>query len=195
MGKFLPGMAALLMLLLLVSYSHSDTTLISPKPEAVQEWMESHSQPNAKQKITKLRFYFHDVVSGKNPTSVTVAQWNSSATTPTLFGLVNVMDDPLTEGPRRDSKLVGWARGMYTSASIENLGLLMTLSFVFRDEHGSTITVVGHNQILNKYREMPVVGGSGLYRLARGLVTARTVWLNVTTKDAVVEYNAVLLHY
>ena len=44
-------------------------------------------------------------------------------------------------------------------------------------------------------REMPIVGGSGFFRFARGYAQARTHVYNAKTGDAVVEYNVYVLHY
>ena len=46
-------------------------------PKAVEEWFEKIQ--HAKQKLTKFHFYYHDVVSGKNPTAITIAQPNTTA--------------------------------------------------------------------------------------------------------------------
>ncbi|XP_051146950.1 dirigent protein 22-like [Andrographis paniculata] len=169
------------------------TTLISPRPEAVEKWLGSVPTAGPK-KISKLRFYFHNRWSSKKPTVVGVAEANSSAASPTGFGQVVVMDNPMTEGPEPDSKMVGWARGIYASTAMEEIGLLLVTSFVFNDRDGSTISVVGHNRILQKYREMPVVGGTGRFRLAQGVLTVRTLWFNTITNNAVVECNLMLLH-
>lgn len=164
-------------------------------PEAVEKWFTNI--PYAKEKLTKLHFYFHDTVSGNNITSYSVAQSNMTFKSPTLFGLVSVADDPLREGPEPDSKILGRAQGIYSSASLEEFGLLMTLNFVFTDGkfNGSTLSVFGHNPVFDKYREMSIVGGSGVFRLARGIATAQTVWYNLTTNNAVVEYTLMVLHY
>ncbi|KAL7118561.1 hypothetical protein ACP275_02G010300 [Erythranthe tilingii] len=189
-------------LILLLSFSVSGlvvTTIAKPVngegPEAVEQWFKDF--PNAKEKTTKLHFYFHDIVAGDNPSAITVAKPNSTVVSPTNFGLVRVMDNQLTVGPEPDSKIIGRAQGIYASASMEEFGLLMTLNYVFTDGkyNGSTLTIVGHNPILNEYREMPIVGGSGVFRLARGVATAQTVWFNLTSQDAIVEYDVIVLHY
>lgn len=162
-------------------------------PEAVQEWFKNF--PNAKEKLINLHFYFHDTVSGKNPTSIAVAKANITSKSPTFFGLINMMDNPLTVGPEPKSKIIGRANGIYGFASFEEVGLLMTLNLVFTegDYKGSTLSVLGHNPILHKYRELPIVGGSGLFRLARGIATAQTT--SFSGMDAVVEYNVMVLYY
>ncbi|CAK9162076.1 unnamed protein product [Ilex paraguariensis] len=166
---------------------------IAEGPKAVEEWFSKHR--HKKEKVTKLHFYFHDTPSGKNPTVLQVAQANGSSTSPTLFGLVFIADDPLTVGPEPNSTLVGRAQGMYSSASLEDIGLAMNLNFVFTAGkfNGSTFSLVGRNQIFHEYREMAIVGGTGVFRLARGIATAKTFTFNTTSGDAVVEYNVMHL--
>ncbi|XP_049400792.1 dirigent protein 22-like [Solanum stenotomum] len=164
-------------------------------PNAVEKWFDK--LPHAKQKVTKFHFYFHDIVSGKNPSAITIAQSNMTAKSPTFFGSVAMIDDPLTVGPEPNSTIVGRAQGIYGSADQNEAGLLMTYNIVFTTGkyNGSTLSVLGRNPVFNKYREMPIVGGSGVFRLAQGIATAKTYWFNLTSGDAVVEYNVMVLHY
>ncbi|XP_058191106.1 dirigent protein 23-like [Rhododendron vialii] len=168
---------------------------VDESPQAVEKWFQSLSM--MKEKVTKLHFYFRDQVSGKNPTAVRVAQANSTFQSPTLFGLITVIDDALTVGPEPNSPIVGRAQGTYTSAGLEELGLLMSLNFVFTsgEYKGSTLSILGRNPVFNLYRELPIVGGSGVFRLARGIATAKTYTFNTTSGDAIVEYNVIVLHY
>uniref|UniRef100_M1C4L9 Dirigent protein n=2 Tax=Solanum tuberosum TaxID=4113 RepID=M1C4L9_SOLTU len=158
-------------------------------PKAVEKWFKK--LPYAKQKVTKFHFYFHDITSGKNPTAVPIIKSKS----PTFFGYVAMIDDPLTVGPEVNSTLVGRAQGIYGGAGQKEAALLMTLNFVFTTGkyNGSTLSVLGRNPAFHKYREMPIVGGSGVFRLAQGIATAKTYWMNAT--DAIVEYNVIVLHY
>ncbi|XP_073131168.1 dirigent protein 22-like [Henckelia pumila] len=182
---------------LIISIPFSPVHSYTPKdPKSVEKWFDN--LPVSKQKLTKLRFFYHDNVSGKNPSTVPVAQPNTSTfQSQTNFGQVEVIDGPLTVGPEPGSKIVGRAQGIYTFASLEEIGLLMSFNFVFTNGkfNGSTLSVLGHNPVFHKYREMPVVGGSGVFRLARGIATTRTVWFNATTVDAVAEYHVIVLHY
>ncbi|KAK4724539.1 hypothetical protein R3W88_027318 [Solanum pinnatisectum] len=164
-------------------------------PKAVEKWFKK--LPHAKQKVTKFHFYFHDIVSGKNPTAVQIAQANMTTKSPTFFGFVAMADDPLTVGPEPNSTIVGRAQGIYGAADQNESGLLMTLNFVFTTGkyNGSTLSVLGRNLVFHKYREMPIVGGSGVFRLAQGIATAKTYWINMTSGDAIVEYNVMVLHY
>ncbi|RZS20534.1 hypothetical protein BHM03_00053061 [Ensete ventricosum] len=147
-----------------------------------------------REKLSHLRFYWHDVVSGPDPTAVPVAQaTNASASG---FGTVVIIDDPMTVGPELSSRLVGRAQGFYALAAKEEAALLMAmnLAFVEGKYNGSTIAVLGRNAVFSGVREMPVVGGSGLFRLARGYAQARTYSFDNRTHDAVVEYNVFLAH-
>ncbi|XP_062015609.1 dirigent protein 22-like [Rosa rugosa] len=148
-----------------------------------------------KEKLSHFKLYWHDIVSGKNPSSIGVVK--SPVNSSTLFGFVSMIDDPLTEKPELSSKLLGRAQGFYASASQQEVGLLMAMNFHFIQGkyNGSTITVLGRNPVFNKVREMPVIGGSGLFRFARGYVEARTHTFTASTGDAIVEYNAYVLHY
>ncbi|KAK4268507.1 hypothetical protein QN277_025157 [Acacia crassicarpa] len=148
-----------------------------------------------KQKLSHFRFYWHDILSGRNPTSVPVVQSPMNSTT--FFGSVNMLDNPITLGPELSSKLVGRAQGFYSSACQSEVVLLMAMNFEFIEGkyNGSTITVLGRNPVFHKVREMPVIGGSGLFRFARGYVEARTHWFSATTGDATVEYNVYVWHY
>ena len=95
------------------------------------------------------------------------------------------------------SKMVGRAQGFYAQASQQDTGLLMAMNFAFIEGkyNGSTVTVLGRNQVFSTVREMPVIGGSGLFRFARGYVQARTHKVDLITGDATVEYNVYVFHY
>ncbi|OAY37202.1 dirigent protein 23 [Manihot esculenta] len=149
-----------------------------------------------KETVTNLQFYFHDTVSGKNPSAIKVAQSTDTERSPTLFGAIMMADDPLTQGPDPKSKLVGRAQGLYGSAGQSELCLLMAMNFAFTDGtyDGSSISLLGKNSAMSPVREMPIVGGTGIFRLARGYAIAKTHWLDITTGDAIVGYNVTVVH-
>ncbi|PRQ35569.1 putative plant disease resistance response protein [Rosa chinensis] len=150
-----------------------------------------------KEKLTHFRVYWHDIVDGPSPTAVTVVQPLSNSSQ-TKFGMIRMIDNQLTLGPESSSKLLGRAQGFYASASQEDLSLLMAqnLAFVQGKYNGSTITLMGRNSLTNKVRELSVIGGSGLFRFARGYALLTTQSFNASkSDDAVVEYNIYVLHY
>ncbi|KAG5250093.1 disease resistance-responsive family protein [Salix suchowensis] len=135
-----------------------------------------------KEKLSHFKVYWHDILTGPNPSSIEVVPpMNTSVT---AFGLVRMIDNPLTLGPEMSSKM-------------QDLGLLMAMNFAFIEGkyNGSTVTVLGRNQVFSTVREMPVIGGSGLFRFARGYVQARTHKVDLITGDATVEYNVYVFHY
>ncbi|XP_010535906.1 PREDICTED: dirigent protein 19 isoform X2 [Tarenaya hassleriana] len=177
---------------LLVSSLTLTLTLIPTKGEALDQGFLG----NKKEKLTHFRAYWHDIVNGQDPSSVLIMNPPKNYSS-TGFGLVRMIDNPLTLGPKLSSKMVGRAQGLYAASSKEEVGLLMAMNFAFFDGkyNGSTITVFGRNPVFEKVREMPVIGGSGLFRFARGYVQARTHEFDTKTGNAVVEYNCYVLHY
>ncbi|ONK66478.1 uncharacterized protein A4U43_C06F8590 [Asparagus officinalis] len=148
------------------------------------------------EKETHLHFYFHDIVVGVPPTAMRIAKATTTDVSLTGFGALVMMDDPLTEEPDRNSKLIGKAQGMYGLASQDEAGLLMAMNLVFVDGefNGSTLSVLGRNAVFNDVREMPVIGGSGKFRFARGYALAKTHEFSLLTGNAVVEYNVHIRH-
>lgn len=165
--------------------SHSFSRILSPASFGLK-----------KEKLSHLHFYFHDIVSGQNPSAVKIVVPPNNASS-TGFGMVAMIDDPLTVKPDLSSKLVGRAQGIYASAAQGEDGLLMVVNFAFTEGkyNGSCLSVLGRNVVLLTVREMPIIGGSGIFRFARGYVQARTHTYNPKTGDAVVEYDAYVFHY
>ncbi|VVA97522.1 unnamed protein product [Arabis nemorensis] len=155
---------------------------------------QKHLGLHKKEKLTHLRFYWQDSLKGRHPSAVIIQQPVSNSST---FGSVTMMDDPLTLDVSRNSSVVGQAQGIYAGAAQREIGYLMVMNFAFKTGkyNGSTIAVLGRNTVLSKVREMPVVGGSGVFRFARGYVEARTKLFDFKAGDATVEYNCYVLHY
>lgn len=105
-------------------------------------------------------------------------------------------DDRLTVGADTRSEVIGRAQGMYGLASQNEIALLMVMNYVFTKGkyNGSSIAIVGRNPPLQDVREMPIVGGTGLFRFARGYALAHTVWSN-PEHDAIVEYHVYVYHF
>lgn len=108
-----------------------------------------------------------------------------------------MIDDPLTLGPDPNSKPIGQAQGFYALDSQTESSLLMGVNFVFTEGkyNGSTLSVLGRNKVSDAVREMPVVGGSGVFRFARGYALAKTHIFDLKTGYTVVEYNVYVFHY
>ncbi|XP_057500904.1 pterocarpan synthase 1-like [Actinidia eriantha] len=103
------------------------------------------------------------------------------------------MDNPLNVGPSQASKVIGRAQGLYGSSSMEEP--CNVVIFTHGPYNGCTLTVLGHNPILHPNREMPVIGGSGVFRLARGVVLLNIYSYDFTVGNLTVEYNVMVQHY
>ncbi|GFP89015.1 dirigent protein 15 [Phtheirospermum japonicum] len=167
----------------------------------VQSKYYSSSVPykRVQEKKTHLRFYIHDILSGKNPTTVKIAGPNTTTdkNNPTPFGTAFALDDPLTEGPEITSKVIGNARGIYLSSSQDKnmtLVLYVDLGFTTGKFKGSSLSVFSRNPVTETHREMAVVGGRGRFRFARGFILVKTQYFNATNGDAVLEYNVEVVH-
>ena len=144
------------------------------------------------EKLSHLHFYFHDVISGKNQSAAIIINHPNPKS---LFGETSVIDDALTIERDPKSKTVGRAQGLYSVATQRGLNLLMVVNFVFIEGkyNGSSISIMGRNSVMDKVRELPIVGGTGFFRFARGFALARTASFGPVT--AVVEYDVYVLHY
>ncbi|KAL7236990.1 hypothetical protein ACSBR1_020139 [Camellia fascicularis] len=192
MGKLLS--AILILCSMVISVPAIDG--IAEDPKSVQKWFDNLGL--SKQKVTKLHFYFHDIESGNNTTSIQIARApNNNSTSTAAFGGINIFDNVMTVGPNFTSKQLGRAQGLFAASSLGPQSLLINMNLFFTEGefNGSTLAIVGGDPILDQYREMSVVGGSGEFRLARGIATAKTFSNNPATNTAVLEFHVVVIHY
>lgn len=146
--------------------------------------------------ITHIQFYFHDYVTGPNPTAIRIAQAKTTDTSPSTFGALVMIDDPLTEGPDNSSKVIGHAQGMYGFADQQQYALLMAMNFVFSEGayNGSTLSVMGRNPVMEQVRELAIIGGTGVFRFASGYAQAKTITMMDPNGATIVEYNVYVSH-
>ncbi|XVF75967.1 hypothetical protein PTKIN_Ptkin13bG0229800 [Pterospermum kingtungense] len=197
MAKTLFNLLYFTFLFLCTPLFFSVTTFASAKSDGFSNILSPAKLGLKREKLSHLHFYFHDIVSGPNPTAVQVASAAMTNQSKTDFGEVVMVDDPLTAAPDRNSKLVGKAQGIYAAAAQDEVGLLMVMNFAFMEGeyNGSTLSLLGRNTVYSTVREMPIVGGSGLFRFARGYAQAKTHTFDVKSGDAVVEYDVYVFHY
>jgi hypothetical protein len=137
---------------------------------------------------THLRFYMHDDYTSPHPTALRIVSGRSLLAVPSPpsssgdggnttvpsspreFGDVVVLNNALTEGPRRDSARVGTAQGFGVRVSEGGVVSHVTMHLVLdAGEHrGSSVTVSCRIDVDVKVRESVVVGGTGRFRFARG---------------------------
>ncbi|XP_039782079.1 dirigent protein 4-like [Panicum virgatum] len=153
-------------------------------------------------KTTHLHFFLHDTLSGKDPSAVLVARGGSRTPKPddpVPFGSLYATDDVLTEGPQRESKVVGNAQGLYIASGRAQLSLVLGMDFELTEGpfNGSAFVVYSRNTVVKHPvgRELAIVGGRGKFRMARGYALLRTHYLDTNNGDAIVEYNVTLYHH
>nr|ACU14933.1 unknown [Glycine max] len=154
----------------------------------------NNPNPNPLQKLSNLHFYYHDIRDNENPTIVQIV--DTPKNVPNGFGSTLVMDDAMTEGPELSSKHVGRAQGLFGLASLQDLGMFMLTNFAFTEGAyaGSTLSMLGRNPISEQNRELPIVGGTGVFRFATGYAIANSVNSVSTPQHFVVEYNVTVWH-
>ncbi|KAL2477084.1 Dirigent protein 23 [Forsythia ovata] len=142
------------------------------------------------EKTATIKIFVQDEVGGENKTVWEVARSSITANSPTLFGQVRVVDDLLTAGPNKTSKKIGRAQGLITSADLKESAIAMNLNFIFTDGKykGSTLCMLGRNPLGNDTRELAIVGGTGIFRMARGYAITNTYSYD-TPSYGVLEYN------
>ncbi|XP_048127782.1 dirigent protein 2-like [Rhodamnia argentea] len=124
--------------------------------------------------LTHLSFYLHDILTAQHPTAVIVAQ-----------------------AAMTNQSLVGRAHGVYALSSLTEHILTMTINLVFTagECNGSTLSVLEQNRILTQLRELTVVGGTGVFRRARGYIQVSTYSHDAKTKNDVIEYDVYAQQY
>ncbi|KAI3950800.1 hypothetical protein MKW92_020576 [Papaver armeniacum] len=168
----------------------------SQADQNVNWWSETVPYEMGMKKMTKLHFYLHNNITGDYPTAFKIAKAPGANISATGFGELYMVDNPLTEGPDPNSRLVGRAQGLYGSSERNELSLVMGINLVFtgyKKFNGSTISVFTRNPIAHKEREFAIVGGTRYFRYANGFISAKTY--RRSGKNGIVEYNCSIVHY
>ena len=126
-----------------------------------------------------MMFYMQDWEIGANATATLFAgilhkQWWILG-----FGTIFATNDKLTVAIERNSSEVGKVHGIYVNSALDgsDLHLLMSLVFTNKEYNGSTLEIQGADKFYQKYREVSVVSGTGIFKLARGMLLWRLfIW-------------------
>lgn len=128
-------------------------------------------------------FYFHDIIyNGKNANNATSAivgapAWanKTKLAGQNHFGDLVVFDDPITLDNNLHSSPIGRAQGMYLYDKKDVFTAWLGFSFVFNStEHKGSLTFAGADPLMNKTRDISVIGGTGEFFMARGVATLET---------------------
>ncbi|KAK6139407.1 hypothetical protein DH2020_026845 [Rehmannia glutinosa] len=174
----------LLTLALAMPRAHVTAQILEPQ----EAWFRNLCQ--GKEKVAQLRFYIQDALSGPNSTVWEVARSNITSTSPTSFGQVSVIDDLITAEPNPNSMKLGRAQGLITVADLQVPAIAMNINFYFNagEYNGSSLCILGRNQILSENRELPVVGGTGAFRMSRGYSISNTYSYDPVANYGILEY-------
>ncbi|XP_047969499.1 dirigent protein 5-like [Salvia hispanica] len=132
-------------------------------------------KPNAP--CNRIVLYYHDILfngtDAANATSVMAT--NRSSISNFNFGMMVVFDDPMTADGRLLSPAVARAQGFYFYDKKDIFSAWFAYTLVFNStEYKGTINVIGSDPFLEKTRDLSVVGGTGDFFMARGIVTFET---------------------
>ncbi|PKA52735.1 Disease resistance response protein 206 [Apostasia shenzhenica] len=136
------------------------------------------------EKEASFHFYMQERISPPNATGVKLVSSPINPAAPIFaFGNVIVFDNPLTADAVPSSPELGRAQGVAAFSSLDGRDILyaLTLTFTEHGPHpGSSIVILARNPTKDFWavRELPVVGGTGKFRLARGYVLMKIVYFN-----------------
>ncbi|XP_030549675.1 dirigent protein-like [Rhodamnia argentea] len=131
----------------------------------------------------RLVFFFHDILyegnNAKNATSAIVGSPDWANRTilagQSHFGDLVVFDDPITLDNNLHSKPVGRAQGFYIYDKKDVFTAWLGFSFVFNStQHKGSLNFAGADPLMNKTRDISVIGGTGDFFMARGVATLMT---------------------
>ncbi|CAL5201528.1 unnamed protein product [Lathyrus oleraceus] len=152
------------------------------------------SEQQKTEKVTHIHFYYHDIRNNENPTMIQIVDTPKNVANG--FGSVFMMDDAMTEGPELSSKRIGRAQGLIGLSSLHDIAEFLLINLVFDEGSyaGSTLSMLGRNPISKQNRETSIVGGTGVFRFARGFSIANSVNSISTPQHYIVEYNVTVYH-
>ncbi|KAJ1696408.1 hypothetical protein LUZ63_004920 [Rhynchospora breviuscula] len=135
--------------------------------------------------LVHLHFYVHLL---PNRTEVLVAK--SDIPVPGSFynfGSIVVLDNLITEGPENTSYPLGKTQGVMSVMNSLTVVWAANIVFTSGQYNGSSLAILGPDDITQPIREVAIVGGSGYFRMAQGYITIKTYSVNLNNGDAEIE--------
>ncbi|KAJ7513849.1 hypothetical protein O6H91_23G016500 [Diphasiastrum complanatum] len=132
--------------------------------------------------LVQLHWYMHDTpFNGPSPSSIPVTAFNASdfqnEVNNFLFGQIYVFDDPLTQDSSLTSASFGRSQGTYSFVSREEIVGYVSYTVTIQTgvHNGSTLNIQGAAPSSAPLKKYAIVGGTGDFILARGIVTEELV--------------------
>ncbi|KAF5205621.1 Gdt1-like protein 1 protein [Thalictrum thalictroides] len=138
---------------------------------------------NKYQPCKRLVLYFHDIIyNGKNAKNATSAIIGEPAGADKIilagqshFGNLVAFDDPITLDNNLHSQPVGRAQGFYLYDRKDIFTAWVAFTFVLNTTNlQGTINFAGADPLMEKTRDISVIGGTGDFFMARGVATLMT---------------------
>lgn len=144
----------------------SETVISARKPS------KSQSKP-----CKNFVLYYHDIMFGvddvQNATSAAVT--NPPGLGNFKFGKLVIFDDPVTIDKNYQSEPVARAQGFYFYDMKNDYNAWFSYTLVFNStQHKGTLNIMGADLMMEKTRDLSVVGGTGDFFMSRGIVTFET---------------------
>ncbi|XP_057796769.1 dirigent protein 22-like [Salvia miltiorrhiza] len=148
-------------------------------------------------KETKMSFYYHDYAGGPNATTIEARGPSTEPLSFIRFGASFVTDDPITEEIEEGSTLIARGRGTYVISALDgtHAQVVMSIVFINGEYKGSTLEIQGSYAQFERLNEAAVVGGTGIFRLARGYATYEVLSYDSVSGYSVTQSNMTVLHY
>ncbi|GLT48137.1 hypothetical protein SLA2020_217780 [Shorea laevis] len=135
---------------------------------------------NPRNPCKRMVLYYHDLLLNANGTDVENST-SAAVTNPSkvggnyAFGKLIVFDDPVTKDENLHSPPVAKAQGFYVYDMKTDFTTWFAYSLIFNStEHKGTLNIVGADLMMEKTRDLSVVGGTGDFFMARGIATLTT---------------------
>ncbi|PIN26919.1 hypothetical protein CDL12_00323 [Handroanthus impetiginosus] len=123
----------------------------------------------------QMGFYIHEVGTGPNKTVWNVAYSENTLTSPSSFGLIQMIDSPITGVPELDSLSGGRVQGTFAYADLHQTAVIVNLNIRFTVteggiHEGDSLHLLGRISLSGQWRDemLSVVGGTGTFSGARG---------------------------
>ncbi|EPS60031.1 hypothetical protein M569_14773, partial [Genlisea aurea] len=144
----------------------------------------------SEEKFAKITVFVQDVGGGRQATIWEVAHAAITGKSKYSFGKVSAVDDLLTAGPDKSSQALGRLQGTFAYTGLNETSLTANINFHLTSGpySGSTLCVAGRNPVQESNRELPLVGGTGVFRAARGYAIVNTISFDKATNYAVLQY-------
>ncbi|GMP66796.1 hypothetical protein CsSME_00027005 [Camellia sinensis var. sinensis] len=146
---------------------------------------------------TNMTLNFQEYYAGPNATVNTLTGIPGNDWAFDSFGTTYVVDDPITQSLDKNSSEIARGQGIYMTSSLDgaNMQVLISIVFTSNEYNGSTLEIQGRSLQAANVREVSVVGGTEIFKFARGIAKFETLNVDTSTFYALVQCDLTVLHY